>query len=126
MFNPIWNPKFAPIKLIIYIHTPPSIELNINFNILLSGIINIFPNINKTIIQVKKVIIILKSKVNHLFINFYDLLWTNITFIYAFKLYFFLYKFHLSYLVQFPFSVLFSLNSQVLFDLLLSDMNSNL
>ena len=58
----MWNPKFAPIKFIINIHTPPRTELNISFNILFSGHKKIFPNINKTIIQVKIVITELKSK----------------------------------------------------------------
>ena len=58
----MWNPKFAPIILIIYIQTPPRIELNTIFKILFSGHINIFPNINKIIIHVKIVIIELKSK----------------------------------------------------------------
>ena len=61
-FSPIWNPKLAPIILIIYIHNPPKIELIINLKMFLSGQINIFPNINMNIIHAKKVITELKSK----------------------------------------------------------------
>lgn len=61
-FNPIWNPHKPPIRFIIYIISPPIIELPINLNILLNGSTKIFPNITKNNIQTIKVIITLKSK----------------------------------------------------------------
>ena len=62
---PIWKLKFAPIALIIKIHTPPKIEFKINLSILFSGNINILPKINKKTIQQPKVIKLLESKINH-------------------------------------------------------------
>ena len=59
--SPIWNPKFIPTRFIIYINTPPKIELKTNFKILFNGHINILPNINRKIIHAKKVITVLKS-----------------------------------------------------------------
>lgn len=72
MFSPIWKPKLSPTILIMYIQIPPKNELIISFTILFSGIINIFPNINSIIIQAKKVIITLISKVNS---PLYSFLW---------------------------------------------------
>ena len=62
-FNPIWKLKLAPIRFIIYIKIPPNIELNINFRTLFIGQINILPNMNISIIQVKNVIIEFISKI---------------------------------------------------------------
>ena len=58
IFNPIWNPKLVPIKLITYITTPPNMEFTINFNIFLIGTIKILPIINMKQIQAKYVIIL--------------------------------------------------------------------
>ena len=57
IFNPIWNPKLAPIKLITYITIPPNIEFIISFNIFFNGTIKILPIINIKQIQAKYVII---------------------------------------------------------------------
>ena len=62
-FNPIWKLKLAPIKLIIYIKIAPNIELSINLKMLFIGQINILPNMNISIIQVKNVIIEFISKI---------------------------------------------------------------
>ncbi len=64
-FIPMYNPKFAPIKFIIYIIIAPRQEFAISFKILFNGNINILPNINKNIIQAKKLIIALMSKTKH-------------------------------------------------------------
>ena len=50
-FRPMWNPKFAPITFIANISIPPKIEFNINFIIFFRGNINIFPKMNKKIMQ---------------------------------------------------------------------------
>lgn len=47
----------APIMLIKYINTPPSIELNTIFKIVFNGITNTLPNKNNANMQAKKVII---------------------------------------------------------------------
>lgn len=60
-FNPIWKLKKQPIKLIINIINPPNIEFIISFIIVLSGTINILPNINKKKIHAIYAIILLKS-----------------------------------------------------------------
>ena len=60
-FKPMWNPKFIPTRFIIYIRIPPKTEFITNFKILLSGMINILPNINKKIIHAKNVITVFKS-----------------------------------------------------------------
>ena len=60
-FNPIWKLKKEPIRLIINIVNPPSIEFITNLSIVFIGIINILPNINKKKIQAVYVIILLKS-----------------------------------------------------------------
>lgn len=51
IFRPMWNPKFAPIIFIINISIPPKIEFSTNFIILFRGNINIFPKMNKKIMQ---------------------------------------------------------------------------
>lgn len=66
MFSPIWNPNVAPTRLIIYIKTPPKIELIANLKIFFSGNIKILPIINNMMIQAKKVMIVFVSKFNHL------------------------------------------------------------
>lgn len=62
IFNPIWKFKNPPIKLIIRIIIPPSIEFIINFNIVFSGTINTFPAINKKNRHATKAITLLYSK----------------------------------------------------------------
>ena len=56
IFNPIWKPKLAPIKLIIKMANPPKTELKTNFKIFFNGTIKILPKINKKQIQAKYVI----------------------------------------------------------------------
>lgn len=63
-FNPIWNPNVPPIKLMIYITTPPKIEFITNFRILVSGTIKILPNIKIKQIQAKYVIILISILFN--------------------------------------------------------------
>ena len=53
IFNPMWKLNAAPIKFIININIPPSIELPIIFSILFNGIIKILPIINRKNIQAK-------------------------------------------------------------------------
>lgn len=61
ILSPIWKLKNEPIRFIINIVIPPSIEFTTNFNIVFIGTINIFPNINKNIMQAIYVIILLNS-----------------------------------------------------------------
>ena len=53
IFNPMWKLNSPPIRFIIYINTPPIIELNTNFNIVFIGNINSLPNIIKNAIHAK-------------------------------------------------------------------------
>ena len=61
-FNPIWNPKLLPTKLIKKIQIPPKIELKINFNIFFIGKIKILPIIKIKQIHAKYVIIFMPIK----------------------------------------------------------------
>lgn len=94
-----------PIKFIIYIKKPPNNELKINFIIFFIGQINILANMNINTIHAKKVMTELKSKLITstkicllIFMIKFGQIW-----LLKIKLYFFLYKFDLSYLVQYPF-----------------------
>ena len=78
-FNPIWNSKKEPIKLIINIINPPSTEFITNLHIIFIGTINILPNINKKNIHAMYVIILLKSILNHSPIFILYLSFNNIT-----------------------------------------------
>lgn len=64
-FNPIWNEKAPPIKLIIKIRIPPKIEFAINLKIAFNGIENIFPTTHRPTIQPKIIITVEKSKFYH-------------------------------------------------------------
>lgn len=64
---PIWNPKTPPTKFTTNSNIAPKIEFPINLIINFSGRINIFPIINKKIIQPKYIIIELPSKTITLF-----------------------------------------------------------
>ena len=70
IFNPIWKPKLAPTKLIIYIKTPPNIELNTNFKIFFIGNINILPIKNKKHIHATNVNIFVSKKSPQKLINY--------------------------------------------------------
>lgn len=76
IFSPIWNWNATPTKLIIYIKTPPKIELITSFNIFFNGNIKILPTKNNIIIQAKKVMIVSVPKFNHP--TFISLLWLNL------------------------------------------------
>lgn len=67
IFSPIWKFKFAPIKFIKNIITPPIIEFPISFIIPFNGHANIFPSIKIAIMHTTNVIKILLSKNSHLF-----------------------------------------------------------
>ena len=62
-FNPMWNPKFAPIRFIKYIVNPPSIEFKTNFIIFCIGTIKIFPNIKIKQTHAKNVIMFVSIKI---------------------------------------------------------------
>lgn len=63
-FKPIWKEKFAPIKFIKNMSTPPAIEFISNFNINFIGFANNLPNKKTKQIHAKYVIIIFDSKSN--------------------------------------------------------------
>lgn len=65
IFNPIWNPKVPPIKLITKIKIPPKTELAINLKIALRGIENTFPAIHNPTIQPKIIKTVEMSKSYH-------------------------------------------------------------
>ena len=62
IFNPIWKFKNSPTRFIRKIIIPPITEFIINFNIVLSGTIKIFPKINKKNKHAVNAIILLYSK----------------------------------------------------------------
>ena len=81
--RPIENPHAPPIKLIIYIKTPPKTEFKINLKILFNGKIKILPNKNRKTIQAKNVITLLPSICPpSLFLYFYVWNRTNILTLY--------------------------------------------
>ena len=55
MFSPIWKLNPAPIKLIMYIVTPPKMEFKTNLSTFFIGKIKILPKINKKHIHAKYV-----------------------------------------------------------------------
>lgn len=72
-FNPIWKPKFAPIRFITKISNPPKIEFKTNFTTFEIGTINTLPKINKKQIHAMYVIIfvsIFSLPIYYLFVNY--------------------------------------------------------